>query len=328
MVVGTIGEPTKPGRSKKAVPGFPGFHRATYFAPMSLFAAPSGREVDILSLLNPDGEFDHGQLRYLKDLSRRISEGECAITRLDPEEEQGRIAGGRIHVEASLVLGAVEAASGRMLGKSGYALQRQTRSLRRYAEAAGLWQDEDRIADAAREWLPRGQEAGVYVDQDGTTVTKVIRFNRFSTTPLEFLDNRITLHNYLFPDTRYGLTGITEAYNDLAFVVKQPFVQGSELAAEAMPLLSEGHVEAAAKVQQAMHERIRQYLWESFGMKPAPGNITTYYNELYIIKDLHGHNVLQAEGGSFHIIDAAPSLNTPATGGVRLYQPFKVWEQA
>lgn len=64
---------------------------------------------------------------------------------------------------------------------------------------------------------------------------------------------------------------------------------------------------------------------EYFSMDPAQEHSTTYYNMLYIIKDLHGHNIMVNDEGGFHVIDAAPSLNTPTTGGVRLYQPFSVW---
>jgi hypothetical protein len=45
---------------------------------------------------------DYGRL---SELARRVIEGTATIARLDKEEEQGRIAGGRQNVEASIVLG-------------------------------------------------------------------------------------------------------------------------------------------------------------------------------------------------------------------------------
>jgi len=41
----------------------------------------------------------------ISTIANRIINGTAAITRLDPEEERGRIAGGRRNVEATLVLG-------------------------------------------------------------------------------------------------------------------------------------------------------------------------------------------------------------------------------
>ena len=298
-----------------------------YFEPVVPQDSEFEKEVDLLSLVGPEGHFDHDHLRSIQDLARSVSEGKSIIARLDPEEELGRLQGGPIYVEASLVLGAIEAASGRMLGQPGNALQRQTRGLKDYAEATGLWLGEDRIANAAQEWLPRGQEAGVYEDEGGASVTKVIRFNRFSRTPLEFLDDRIALYNYLFPDTPYELIGFTAAYNDLAFVVRQPFVQGHELIAEVLPLLAERRIADAAEAQRAVNEKLKLYMQEHYAMSPAQQNGTTYFNTFYSIKDLHGHNILVAADGGFHIIDAAPALNIPDTGGSRLYQPFAVWSK-
>ena len=41
----------------------------------------------------------------ISTIADRIINGTATITRLDPEEERGRIAGGRKNVEATLVLG-------------------------------------------------------------------------------------------------------------------------------------------------------------------------------------------------------------------------------
>jgi hypothetical protein len=51
-----------------------------------------------------------------------------------------------------------------------------------------------------------GAEADVYYMPDGT-VTKVVEH---SNTPLEFLDDRISLYNHLFPETSYELIGFTD----------------------------------------------------------------------------------------------------------------------
>lgn len=55
------------------------------------------------NLYNKDGELTHEQV---KEIARRIGNGEFEITRLNPREEQGRIAGGQRNVEASIIIGA------------------------------------------------------------------------------------------------------------------------------------------------------------------------------------------------------------------------------
>ena len=42
----------------------------------------------------------------LSELEQRVITGKASIARLDKDEEQGRIAGGRRNVEATIVLGA------------------------------------------------------------------------------------------------------------------------------------------------------------------------------------------------------------------------------
>jgi len=92
-------------------------------------------------------------------------------------------------------------------------------------------------------------EARVYKDPDNPNfVLKVIyNYKNFSETPLGFLDNRISLHNYLFGDsgTHYELIGFTETYGAtkgvegkfFAPVVRQAYVIGSELKDSELPLL-------------------------------------------------------------------------------------------
>ena len=53
--------------------------------------------------INDKGEIDYEKV---SELAGRVLEGTARITRLNREEEQGRIAGGRRNVEASLYIGA------------------------------------------------------------------------------------------------------------------------------------------------------------------------------------------------------------------------------
>jgi hypothetical protein len=60
-------------------------------------------EINLKILYNKDGEFDYEQV---KEVAGRIGSGQLKITRLNSREEQGRIAGGRRNVEASVIIGA------------------------------------------------------------------------------------------------------------------------------------------------------------------------------------------------------------------------------
>ena len=60
-------------------------------------------EINLKILYDKDGEFDYEQV---KNVAGRVGSGELEITRLAPREEQGRNAGGRRNVEASIIAGA------------------------------------------------------------------------------------------------------------------------------------------------------------------------------------------------------------------------------
>jgi hypothetical protein len=66
---------------------------------------------------------------------------------------------------------------------------------------------------------------------------------------------------------------------------------------------------------------------ESIGFAENEG--TVYWNDYYIIGDLHGGNYIMGEDGIFYIIDPVPRFNTPDdclddNPGKSKYLPFKV----
>ncbi|MDR0547381.1 MAG: hypothetical protein LBG77_07350 [Dysgonamonadaceae bacterium] len=61
-------------------------------------------------------------------------------------------------------------------------------------------------------------EAEIYEDEDKSFIRKVFHYLN-SDTPLEFLDDRISLHNALFPDTKYELLGFTRTIKGFAFAL-------------------------------------------------------------------------------------------------------------
>jgi hypothetical protein len=147
-----------------------------------------------------DNKINYETLRRKTDA---IFSGTFYIDCLSFREEQGRIKGGRRNVEATLILGAGE--------RAGTAEQRnveeQEKLLTDYAHKSGIWIDESSFKIAGQ--IAEESEAKVYYFPGKGIVRKVVNYRRFSKTPLDHLNNRITLHNYLFSGTTYELVGFT-----------------------------------------------------------------------------------------------------------------------
>jgi hypothetical protein len=250
----------------------------------------------------------------IADVARRIIEGTATITRLNPKEEQGRCKAGRIHVESSILLGADRRANCEKFSKKETYLiaERQEKLLKKYAKKRKIWFNEKNIAGNALRRLPDGMESHIYLEQDGKHVIKVMNYFVMDELPENYLDNRISLHNYLFEDTKYELFGFTENEDGFAFIVRQPYIQGIELEAETKE----------EDVQQC--ERLNRFMKNTFDMDYTGGN--TYYNSNYVIDDLHLNNVLEDRNGNFYFIDTVPSLNVTEDnlGGVREYLDFTI----
>lgn len=219
---------------------------------------------------------------------------EIEIKRLSPEEEQGRIRGGSTNVEATKILRGYEISDSTEPERIDNLISKQEEILTKYAKENGKWIDYDKISDKPD--LGGGEEAAVFMNEDKVSVTKVYDYRLFSISPLEFIDNRISLHNYLFPDTAYELIGFTDRPNrGFSFIVKQPFIDG-----ENTPVL---------KISKELGK---------MGFRDIGGN--TYVSDDYIIDDLHKRNVFTKEGKLF-FIDTVISLNEEGEGygGKRKY---------
>jgi hypothetical protein len=279
----------------------------------------------------------------LQELSSRILRGDATITRLNRQEERGRAAGGRTNVEATLYLGAKishdrqkQADNGSVLSAAG-----QEAVLEEYAKLAGVWYTPERLKEEIEQKADRkisGNEADAYFMPDGSVVKVVIYNIAFSRTPIEYLDNRIALNNYLFSKTKYELLGFAaDPYKDegedgMLFIVKQVEIKGRVL---------RGYVEDA-KDREAVEEQIRNavaaQLKDKLGLVPANNPLNPYSNSSYInsnykIRDVHLGNVMEAEDGNIlnnpnehlYFIDVAPALNTDSSnGGIREYGNFDV----
>ena len=117
--------------------------------------------------------------------------------------EEGRALGGIRNVEASEIL--------RRSKETDYGAHE--RRLTKYAKENGYWADLKDIKDNLK-YLGSGAESDVYLDSDGRFVLKVVYYRASCDTPLDFMDNRITLHNTIFPETAYELVGFTYSYKN------------------------------------------------------------------------------------------------------------------
>jgi hypothetical protein len=202
------------------------------------------------------------------------------IYRLIPKGERGRIEGGRRNVEASCLLGT--SARTDLSDPGRHQALIQERLLEEYAKHEGIWFDHNEIR---RNWnrIDNGQsaEAEVYLDKTGVYVNKVFHYIN-SDTPMECIDDRISLHNALFPDTKYELLGFTETIKGFAFILKQPFIKGRKTTEED---------NLAGFMHKLGFEEKGWYRYESSSIE---------------IADLHEANVLMGEDGNFYFIDTIP----------------------
>jgi hypothetical protein len=264
-------------------------------------------EKDLLNdVFNEEGEIDHDKLKRAADA---IEEGIAHLNRLSLEEESGRAKGGRRNVEASSLLGADRQANSEKYNRQKpYEIaESQEKILKKYAKKMKIWLSEKNISNNSSRRLPDGAESHVYLDKNGKHVIKVTNYLVMNETPQDFLDNKISLHNHLFPDTSYELIGFTENEDGFAFVVRQPFVEGEMILNESNPELT---------------DRMRKLLIaEMQKMGFEVNNESTYINDNYVIDDLHIGNVIITSKGNFRFIDTALRLNTKKIGydGTREY---------
>ena len=147
-------------------------------------------------------------------------------------EEEGKNIGGKGNVEVSAILRADVRADAKT----------QQDRLVEWAREKGCLYDENDHEALKSFWLKDennlpekigGMEAEVYPCKNNQCVVKVTNYAVFSRKPLYFLNNRITYHNMVFPDSAYKLLGIMN-YRDsrgndiFRFVTEQPFIQGEK----------------------------------------------------------------------------------------------------
>jgi len=227
---------------------------------------------------------------YVRRTVEQIERGNKQILRLPESAEKGRIIGGRRTLETSVILGISEKTDREQLSMHEIK-EKQELLLEIYAKHEKIWFDYEKEIELTWEGVEGrgGQEAEVYKGNEHF-LRKVIDYYQNSDTPLEFLDNRIAIHNLLFPDTKYELLGFTKRKNRFKFIVSQPFIAGRNYRKE---------------------DNFCDYM-ENLGYEQIDD--TTYYNNHFIISDLHEANVLKIEKG-FAFVDTIPSLVKKTTYG-------------
>jgi len=215
-------------------------------------------------------------------MDRRVTKNEGSGSRFDGfllSIEEGRALGGLRNVEATEILRRNEGANHK----------EQEEELIKYATERGCWFN---LHDIENNWhlLPHhGAESVVYSDEFGKYVFKVMSYF-MSDTPLEFLNNRITLHNAIFPSTAYELTGfcydVREDGEEFCFITKQPFIEGEE----------------------PTQYEIEQYMkWRGFKKSK---NIGSYISDDYKITDLLPNNFIKdIYYSNLHCIDSMIRIN-------------------
>jgi len=156
-----------------------------------------------------------------------------------------------------------------------------------FAKQNGLWISEP---DFNKEWadrkIGRGAEQQVYLSYNGRTVIKVNE-GSYHGTWLDYF-NRLILHSFLFPSTKYTTIGFTTINDSLAVITEQTFV-----------VLDRG----------APRDKVESYLNEHHFVRVKNDD---YYNaDLGIIlEDLHDENVFINEKGNLLFIDPVIYLET------------------
>jgi hypothetical protein len=160
----------------------------------------------------------------------------------------------------------------------------QEQLLEDYAKYEDIWCEYEWIE---KNWkridTKQSAEAEVYLEANGQYVDKVFHYIN-SDTPLKYIDDRISLHNALFPDTKYELLGFTRTVKGFAFIIKQAFIKGRETTKE-------------DDLIGFMHR---------MGFEKRGFN--RFQNSIIEISNLHEGNVLMGEDGNFYFIDTIPGL--------------------
>ena len=235
-------------------------------------------------------------LRIVSQITRNDNEKTAEIFRRLPPDAAawGCQPGGCKNVAASVLLrGNAGAGAGDTVGRPEEENEvADCELLEQYARACGCWYD-DLDAAIAEDfpYLAEGGEARVF-RFDGQTVAK--RIAAPGDAAVQQLLDRISLHNFLFPETNLTVCGFgRSADGRFSVAVLQPYVRG-----KSTHLLDTARMVADAGFHIIDGVRV-PYL---------------FFTENYCLGDLHELNVLTDEDGDLNVIDCDIRLNEPGLG--------------
>ena len=151
--------------------------------------------------------------------------------------------------------------------------QQEEKKLRDFISKNELWISNEKFGT----YITEGAEQKIYFPESSKDVIKIS--DAIFYLLWEDYFNNLLIHNYLFPDTAYILTGFYNADGKLFAVLKQPFIQSTEMT----NLENVKHFMLSNGFQQ---KRNNDYHSPGLGI---------------IIEDLHDENVLTNNGVLFFV---------------------------
>ena len=224
--------------------------------------------------------------------------------RVFPQEEAGGNLGGEKFREISNIL----RRSSEGIEDTKRIIERQLVVLENHVLKEGsfdivkVWNEYESIKGKGIVRLEPGTEADVFLlnNNGKRKVIKIVKWNTFSfrkrnRTPLEFLINKVMIHNAIFPGTCYKLIGYCHRFDEFCFVLEQAYIP---------PFFDDSN-----KVIGSTIKEIEDDMIEKRGFRKEGKSIVRYESDDYIVSDLHLGNVLKGADGELYYIDPSVRLN-------------------
>jgi hypothetical protein len=264
--------------------------------------------VDMYEKTYPQGHFvtvsEDSNMNNHENTNEKSMEFDDGFIELSSQEEIGRNLGGEKFREISNILGR----SGEGIEDTERIIERQLEVLEKhvkntdYFDIEKVWNNYETANGKGIIRLEPGTEADVFLlsNNDEKKVIKIVKWNTFTfrkrnRTPLEFLINKIVIHNTLFPGTFYVLIGYCHRFDEFCFVLEQPYIP---------PLFND-----LKSVTSSTEQEIEEDMIEKRGFRKEGKTIIRYTSDDYIVSDLHLGNVLKGADGELYYIDPSARLN-------------------
>lgn len=241
--------------------------------------------------MGTDDKFREFPASYFdKKLPLRKINSNDILNRLSPEEKQGGFKAGEFAGKISDVINRIYQTVRETERSIEDIREEEEQEIKKIAKDYGVWV-EDPFSTFGSKPHRIGTESNVYLSTTGLTVTKLNSAVKYDTWG-EYIA-AIYIHNALFPNESYILKGFTDLSGDLAAIVEQPVIRGSEAEFES--------------VKDDMAKMGFRHIKEN----ENPETPYDFINDKtgVIISDLHGENVIKDENGNLRYIDTVIRKN-------------------